>query len=770
MYKLASIFSTASSKTKTACEVFISQPDANKEALAGKLFILAEIESGKADALKIINFLVNSLNHNYYQNEKVILRERISSLKIEHIFESSLAKTNKDLADFIEKEKIKISPAAFNITAGVICDNELHFSGAGKNRAFLIYKSREDKFSRQAKNKLHEEELKYKIAEISKKTANLNAQNLTKLFSDVISGPVALGSVFLFSNEALPEYLSHNQIIDVLTKLPPLGAAEQIKNLLENINSYVSFLGIIIKDTTGFAEKTTSEKPYLKQKTNNSTPLANLNAAEEKTEKLLSPSGAVNLNRWLKIPLAFITKIKNPTITKEKKFFLKEQIFVKRKSSWEFIKNIGLIIKKIAINIFGFIVFIFGKIIDKNFWLRAGGKIKLAISKIKTSALGFAAWFKALDKKNKIIFSTAAGCLVILVISLSWTIFRNKVVEKRANLTALIQNIELKQNQVEADFLYGNEDDAKKILTEIKDIFSQFGDNEITASDEYKKIAQKNNEQLEKIRHATIIENPKEIANFFNLNAGADPLNLSYIDGKLYASDSKQKSIYTVNLKDNLATVISNGEINITALDYPSPVKNGNIYYLNNNSLVELNSKDGKTSQTTINIPVGRENISTMSGYSSKLYLLDNKNNQIYRYKNSADGFRSYDKLIGDIKDFSQAVSLAIDGDVYILNKNGVVYKYLSGKSEEFNIDQIDPLLTEADKIMVSPEEEGFIYISEVKNNRLAVFDKTGKFLMQYKISNLNNLKDFSIDEAAKKIYILAGSSVYGFDATHLNK
>ena len=121
---------TPPQRNQSALEIYVAQPDADKEALSGKLFALMEIESNKAAGLKIINFLINTLNHNYYQNEKMILRERVNAIKVEHIFESALAKTNKKLAEFLRAEKITLNPDILNLTVGVVCNDSLHFANS----------------------------------------------------------------------------------------------------------------------------------------------------------------------------------------------------------------------------------------------------------------------------------------------------------------------------------------------------------------------------------------------------------------------------------------------------------------------------------------------------------------------------------------------------------------------------------------------------------------------------------------------------------------
>jgi hypothetical protein len=50
------------------------------------------------------------------------------------------------------------------------------------------------------------------------------------------------------------------------------------------------------------------------------------------------------------------------------------------------------------------------------------------------------------------------------------------------------------------------------------------------------------------------------------------------------------------------------------------------------------------------------------------------------------------------------------------------------------------------------------------------VFNKKGDFINQYTSNKFDNLKDFQIDEANKKIYFLNGTTVYSIEAVHLNK
>ena len=138
-YKFAQLIQTPGKKSQTVSDVYIAQVDSHKEELAGKLFMLIEINENSANSLKIINFITDSVVQNFYQNEKLLLRERMPSLKVEHIFEASLAKTNKQFIDFLKSRNIKTKLKDINITAGVIFDNELYLANTGINNAFLIF-------------------------------------------------------------------------------------------------------------------------------------------------------------------------------------------------------------------------------------------------------------------------------------------------------------------------------------------------------------------------------------------------------------------------------------------------------------------------------------------------------------------------------------------------------------------------------------------------------------------------------------------------------
>ena len=104
-----------------------------------------------------------------------------------------------------------------------------------------------------------------------------------------------------------------------------------------------------------------------------------------------------------------------------------------------------------------------------------------------------------------------------------------------------------------------------------------------------------------------------------------------------------------------------------------------------------------------------------------------------------------------------------------MLKNNGELLKYTKGQKQDFTLAAVEPALSAAAKVIVSPALD-YIYILDPSGERIVVFDKTGKFVCQYSSDQLGKAKDFQIDETAKKIYFLNNASVYSFDMTHLTK
>ncbi len=755
--KIASIILNSGKNNNYAGEVFVSQPDSNKERLAGKIFVLAEIEGKKSETQKIINFLINIFDYNYYGDEKILLRDKLEGLRIEDIFETVLARVNQGLIDFLQDEHLKINPETTNLTLGVIHEDKLYFSNYGKNKAFLIYRRKGDY------EIINVEASAAEGGTIISEESEDNKFAKSKIFSAVVSGEIPAYSYFLFTNEALPEYLSSREMINIITKLPPMVAAEQIKNFLQKINSFAPFLGVIVKSTIGNGLNDLSEsrddgetvnqvagasskKNAYNRNAHNS--ISHLNYTEQKTENMLAPAGIISVKKVFKGVQALFDRLKveipekkrvvkfyddetlittaPPKEEKRKKIDNRQSFAIKEKIVFKKKKYISL--SKIV----NFFVAL-GVLFTPYFWVGVYH--------------GIVQWIKGLGKKDRILVGSLAACFLILIISLIVTASGNKARLAAKQFDGVVTEIDNKQAQVNLYMAVNNNSGAAEVLNNLIDLLNSSLPQNKEQQAKKETLLTQLSQQNDKLQKITRIENFQEVVNFSIPGTSVNSDNLVFLDNKLYVSDGLNKTIYNFNLKDSSRNQIPLKEA--VALSSPT-VNEKDLYYLAGSKVLKITGQTA--TDLSLNSEITGENL--IQSYGGTLYLLNKNTNQIYKYNK---GLSSRSNWLKESVDLSQATDFKVDGRIVVSQSNGDLIKlYLGKKDATYKTAAISPAVR-GDKIVISDNN---YYLLDLKNNRLINLTKEGALVKQYRLIK-DNIKDFAVDEASKAIYILAGTTVY---------
>jgi len=188
-----------------------------------------------------------------------------------------------------------------------------------------------------------------------------------------------------------------------------------------------------------------------------------------------------------------------------------------------------------------------------------------------------------------------------------------------------------------------------------------------------------------------------------------------------------------------------------------------NVYFATSDEISSI-AKESGTSKTLIENDNYWESIGGLANYNTNLYVLDKENNQIIKFVNSGSEYSDSNYLSESAKsDFSDAVSIAIDNNIYVLFKNGSVSKYFRGSKQDFSLKGLDKQMSSPTKIYANPDFDN-IYILDNGNSRILVFDKEGNFKAQYQTNVLKNAKDFEVLEKDKKIFVLSAGKIYQVD------
>jgi len=158
-------------------------------------------------------------------------------------------------------------------------------------------------------------------------------------------------------------------------------------------------------------------------------------------------------------------------------------------------------------------------------------------------------------------------------------------------------------------------------------------------------------------------------------------------------------------------------------------------------------------------------NADQIIAYTNKLYFLDIANNQVWKYQIVPEGYTKvapyFETNTG--MNFAGALDFAIDGSVYLLMPGNVVKKYTGGAEAQFSLANIPspyPGLGNVTQIYIDIDTK--LYVLDVTNGRVVVFDKEGAYLAQYVYGNgVSNPTNLFVDEPNGFIYLTAGTALY---------
>jgi len=179
-----------------------------------------------------------------------------------------------------------------------------------------------------------------------------------------------------------------------------------------------------------------------------------------------------------------------------------------------------------------------------------------------------------------------------------------------------------------------------------------------------------------------------------------------------------------------------------------------------NNKVISFTPINKNFQENNISLP-GNLKVADMKTYLTYLYFLDPGANQVYRYPRAEGGFGEMQSWLKSESDVRGTKSFAINEDLFAANSSDTI-AYLQGKIDS-NISFEKPNVPlSIDKIFSEPDMKG-IYVLDNKNHRVVQYDKEGKIVNQYFNTSIASVKDFSVDEKNKAIYLLKNNQLLKF-------
>ncbi|MCK5614370.1 hypothetical protein KAR91_71550 [Candidatus Pacearchaeota archaeon] len=155
-----------------------------------------------------------------------------------------------------------------------------------------------------------------------------------------------------------------------------------------------------------------------------------------------------------------------------------------------------------------------------------------------------------------------------------------------------------------------------------------------------------------------------------------------------------------------------------------------------------------------------------LAAYGKYIYLLSPENDQIYKYARLRSKYSSASEY-NNGADLSGAISIAIDGDIYILKEGGNIIRLYKSKQQPFKIEDLAVDISEATQLYTSTELDN-LYILDTVNKRVVIVTKSSsgfsRYYGQVVFEDLENIQGFYVEKNENKLHILTESEVYKID------
>lgn len=796
----------SSEEGKSFCDIFVYEPENVDEQALGNLYIIGEIVDFSENSSYLVNLLASIIKKEFYSNTK---RSTMESL------EASLHKANSALSDLAEQGNVDWI-GNLNMTCGTYKNGELHLSQTGKGKTMLV---RDGQITDIGKNTTNEEkshpfktftniasgELEngdlvlfitprifniFSVEKLRQLASSLDIEELAEIIQDSVEKEKdikTIGLLLMKIEEEKEERLSHIEI-----QSPISSAEEKIAvPILENKTEESTVMSEENVPDLNAEEEAGEEKFLAQEAAQREKIVEETNLAFSEKEERLSLEDIINKyekKREQEKPPEELGAIiekkekeKNLFNLSEKNYSYEEKIEITNSNSESGADNLadlldekngaGLenLLKKIKIIFMGIknrIALPVFKLIKKS-----ALKTKEIFQKSSAPKTEFPQQIELLPGKKKLILIAFAAVMIIFSGGLIFKNYKNSEEKKFNAYAGVLPIAEEKFNQAEIDAI-NNPAQARKSLSEAKNALGNRDislDNKANYKETYGKITillNKIQTELDAIDLVDRIENPIIAIDFSQTeNTGSLDKIMGNADN-YYVFNSKNKTSSGVNFAnksfDNFAIKAGN-DISFSGISTLMKKTEEAIFFSGSNKAGIFNIGKKTFSSADIEIQTGISGIKDIASYSNFLYLLDPNSNQIYKYTRLVSGFdKGQDWFKTEDIDVKNAVSMAIDGSIYLLNSDGSIDKFRTGsKVAGFSIEMPSEQISDSAKIYTESEFK-YLYAIDADKNRIVLFDKTsGKLVRQYISNDFNNLRNIVVDEKEEKIYALSANKIF---------
>jgi len=723
-------FVEGSDSTLSHVLLHIAEPMTDEERELGTFFALADITNPASQQVADIQQIIEHIEQAYYDTTDQ------SPEKFEAILQDINRSHQTLLVDYDE------SP--IDCVVGVISDRKIILGYHGKPTAMLMYQS----------------------GNTMKQTPIIDiAEENKQLFSAVIEGQVNIGDTIYIATPHTEDYYDASRVRKYLFGKTSKDTAMHIQKVLDNMAGEVSFGGMLLYVGKMTVQNAPSRQKRIMHAQGSQESMDNLLHTARTTEETMSPPLLKNIVSKAKESIPRKKQVRRPnkrrggieTNRRRGNVSQKETAFQKflilLGSALVFLaRSIMIGITKLLKIVSWIFTYLYYLITNRD------GKRTQIHDTFRTYIMDRVDIFKRMNLVTKIILIALIALAIIFVGSVSYIKAHEKRDAEIAQYETWITQAKDDLDEAQARLLYGEEKLALEHIVSAENILQNIDDkNELWG--EQKQFLLFDIETLrQRVQKITVVD-PELLLTLENTKVDG----LTALGSTLIAYGADDQTMYAINPVTKEITRHAH-ETHPPFVTADAPKEEDFVSFITPSAgMVYYNPETQSFRTPDISYPAENTKIIDLAVYNRRIYTLSPDAEQIYKHDPTQTGYARGTAWI-DTKssNLSNAVSIAVDGDVYVLTSDGSIRKFYAGDEEDFAINGLDPALEKPTKLWTYAEYNN-IYILEPKNNRLVVVDKKGRFIGLYTSESWNNPTGFVVSSDERTAYILDDNTIYTF-------
>ena len=360
-------------------------------------------------------------------------------------------------------------------------------------------------------------------------------------------------------------------------------------------------------------------------------------------------------------------------------------------------------------------------------------------------------------KKSRRRFLIIAVILISgLGLSLVWGVGRKRISQRQEDQRMALAEIEFKLEEGQ-NLIDLNPIRARQLLEEARNLLNSFE----TEGELAEQVMSLKQTVTESLMAAEKEYQEQTLTVYFDLEVikeGARGSHLLFNQGRLVVLDAPNQSLYQIEVSKKQGEILTGG--NDWEAASRLALSTDQVFILTKQGIIARNWQ-GDQEKVVVEADPDWGEIPGFWNYSGNLYLLDQGSQALYRYPVIEGGFGAKQSWVKqEEKALGEAISMAIDGSIWILTKSGEILKFTLGFADPFGIAGLDQEFSNPRQLYTEVDFSN-LYVLDGDQNRVVVIGKDGEYQAQYLWTEPGNIKQIVVSEELEKIWLLGESKIY---------